>query len=432
MKLRTFVFAFFAGGICVAAMRGQALSSLDRERTEDMLNLVVKDVKKHYYDPNLRGVDLDARSQEAKKRIESAQSLGQAFTAIGWTIEGLNDSHTHFIPPRHTLQTAYGFRMQPYGDACYVTSVRPGSDAEAKGLKPGDQVLSVNGFRILRDEYSKFEYVFYTLQPQPRLRLEVRSPEGKERNLEILSKQHEEKQQYSVQDIWQFIREGEDAHEQGRTQYYEAGDGILLVKLKSFVVSDNVVDEILGKVHGKKAVLFDLRGNGGGSVDVLARLLGVFFDHEVLIGKRVGRDQKKPQVTKTSKPTFTGQAVVLVDSHSASASELFARVLQLEKRGTVVGDRSAGLVMEARIYENHLGMETEVFFATEITDADIQMADGKSLEGRGVEPDEKVFPTGEDLATGRDPVLSRGAALLGLNIPPDKAGTIFPFKWPKD
>ncbi len=432
MKLRSSTFAVLAGAITSAALLGQTLSSLDRERAEDILNLVVKDVKKHYYDPNLRGVDLDARAKEARQRIESAQSLGQAFTAIGWTVDGLHDSHTLFIPPSHTLRTSYGFRMQIYGDACFVTRVKPGSDAEAKGLKRGDQILTVNGFEVLRDEYSKFEYVFYLLQPQPRLRLKVRSPEGTERALEILSKQHQEKQQYSMQDIWQFVREGENEEDLGRTEYYEASDGALLLKLKSFEISDRVVDEILGKMHGKKAVLFDLRGNGGGSVDVLARLLGVFFDHEVLIGDRIGREQKKPQKTKPSKPPFTGQAVVLVDSQSASASELFARVLQLEKRGTVVGDQSAGLVMEARVYENHIGVESLVAFYTEITDADIQMADGKSLEGRGVEPDEKVIPTAQDLAAGRDPVLSRGAALLGLNIPPEKAGTMFPFKWPKD
>jgi len=204
------------------------------------------------------------------------------------------------------------------------------------------------------------------------------------------------------------------------------------VKLKSFVLDEGQVNEFLGKLARKKSVLLDLRGNGGGSVDVLSRLLGVFFNHEVKIADRVSRGQKKPQMTKTSKEAFAGKIVVLIDSRSASASEVFARVIQLEKRGIVVGDRSGGLVMEARIYDYHPGAGEVVLFGLEITDADIVMTDGKSLEGRGVEPDELVLATAQDLAAGRDPVLSRGAALLGVNISPEKAGTLFPYVWPKN
>jgi C-terminal processing protease CtpA/Prc len=57
------------------------------------------------------------------------------------------------------------------------------------------------------------------------------------------------------------------------------------------------------------------------------------------------------------------------------------------------------------------------------------MADGKSLEGTGVTPDETVLPTAEDIAAGRDPVLAYAAKLAGLEIDPVKAGKLFPFEW---
>jgi len=53
---------------------------------------------------------------------------------------------------------------------------------------------------------------------------------------------------------------------------------------------------------------------------------------------------------------------------------------RLIKRGTVVGDKSAGAVMEARRYSCKLGLDTIVPYRASITDADLIMTDGKSLE----------------------------------------------------
>jgi len=49
------------------------------------------------------------------------------------------------------------------------------------------------------------------------------------------------------------------------------------------------------------------------------------------------------------------------------------------------------------------------------------MSDGKSLEGVGVQPDELLLPKPEDIASKRDPVLARAAAMLGANLDPAKA-----------
>ena len=120
---------------------------------------------------------------------------------------------------------------------------------------------------------------------------------------------------------------------------------------------------------------------------------------------------------------------MLVDSNSGSASEVLARVVQLEKRGTVLGDRTSGKVMRSRIHPHQIGLDTVVYYAVSVTDADLIMADGKSLENVGVTPDEIVLPTGDDLRAQKDPVLSRAVELAGAKLDPAEAGKLFPFKW---
>jgi C-terminal processing protease CtpA/Prc len=123
--------------------------------------------------------------------------------------------------------------------------------------------------------------------------------------------------------------------------------------------------------------------------------------------------------------------IVLVDSDSGSASEVFARVMQLEKRGTVIGDRSAGAVMRS-IYRNYeMGTERVVFWGANITNADVIMSDGASLERTGVVPDELMLPKPADMAAKRDVVLARALELAGTNIDPAKAGSLFPVEWKK-
>ena len=66
-----------------------------------------------------------------------------------------------------------------------------------------------------------------------------------------------------------------------------------------------------------------------------------------------------------------------------------------------------------------------------VTIADVIMSDGKGLERSGVVPDELVLPSALDIANRRDPVLARAAALAGVQLISEKAGTLFPVAWAK-
>jgi C-terminal processing protease CtpA/Prc len=87
--------------------------------------------------------------------------------------------------------------------------------------------------------------------------------------------------------------------------------------------------------------------------------------------------------------------------------------------------------MRSRIYSHQIGLDTVVFYAASITEANVIMTDGKSLEKIGVTPDEVMLPTAEDLAAKRDPVLTHAAELVGIKLDPEKAGKMFPIEWRK-
>jgi carboxyl-terminal processing protease len=190
------------------------------------------------------------------------------------------------------------------------------------------------------------------------------------------------------------------------------------------------VDRDINIARKHKALILDLRGNPGGVIATLELIVGSLFDHDIKISDRVSRNKSKPMVARRHGQPFDGKLIVLVDAESASCSELLARVVQLEHRGTVIGDRTAGAVMEAKIYHNAQGADSKIFYRFSITDANLIMSDGKSLEKTGVTPDEILLPTGADLAAGRDPVLARAAALAGIKLNPAQAGKMFPYEWP--
>ncbi len=412
----------------------EPLSREDRGKAKEMLRTVHDDIKENYFDKKYKGLDIDARFKVAEKKIETAPTMNYALADVAGALDALEDSHTFFIPPPRPYKYSYGWEMQPIGSSdCFVTAVRPGSDAEKKGLKPGDQVLSVNGYSAIREDMWKIKFVFNILRPQAGLRLVVRSPDGTPRQIEAMAFMRATERLRDLFDYQSFAQERADRKRIHRSRSVEYGKDAIIWKLPDFVFDTEDANKMLDQIRSHKALVLDLRGNPGGSVEFLAHFLGGMFDHEVKIADRVSRSSVKPQLTKSrGDKTFSGKLVALVDSESASASEVFARVVQLEKRGVVVGDVSSGSVMESRRYPHSIGAMAITFYSSSITEANLIMGDGKSLERVGVVPDTRILPTPVDLATSRDPALAYAAGLVGIKLTPGEAGKLFPVEWPSE
>jgi C-terminal processing protease CtpA/Prc len=413
-------------------LTAQGLSSTDRAHMREIVHRVQEVVRSTYYDNTFKGVDLKAHFKAVQQKVDAAPSTSMAYAFIAQSLLDFNDSHTYFIPPMRPETFDYGWQMQMIGDELFVVAVKPGSDAEAKGLKPGDRLLRVEQFAPSRKDLWKLQYAYYVLGPRTSVRVVAQSPGGQPRELTLDTKVTAGKRLIEIHLDLQDGGLGDEYRQlTARTNRYARIGEIAIWKLAGFSFEPGEANGIFDTVtKGATSLVIDVRGNPGGLVKTLQEVAGRLFDQDVKIADLKGRKSMKAVTTNKRKNPFTGKVVVLIDANSASAAELLARVIQLEKRGTVIGDRSAGSVMQGIRAGGVLeGVEGFIPFEVSVTNADMIMKDGTSLEHVGVSPDELLVPTAADLAAGRDPVLARAVAALGGTLDPLEAGRMFPIDW---
>ncbi len=92
--------------------------------------------------------------------------------------------------------------------------------------------------------------------------------------------------------------------------------------------------------EGIEGLVFDLRGNGGGSLEEAIRLTGLFIPSGPVVQVKDWKDEVSFRECSNARPLYDGPLIVLTDKASASASEIFAAALQDYRRAVVIGDKS--------------------------------------------------------------------------------------------
>jgi carboxyl-terminal processing protease len=435
MRIKSKVFGACILLICTTACarKGAAqqpvMSGDDRMLIEVMLRAARDDVKRDYYDPKIRGLDWDGLYAKWQAKIPTARNLGEGMRIVSAYLSELKDTHTFLLPPMRSVRMDYGYQLEEIGDKCFVTQVRPDSDAEAK-LHIGDQVLKLDGYLVTREDFHALQRYRMTQAMLNGSVMTIRTPTGDERELRVRAAEHPVNLNGTTDNWGERMRNWESDSDSVRKEVVTSGD-VAIWKLPEFNLDEEWIQTQMDKARRHKALILDLRGNPGGAITTLSWLAGSFFDHDVKIADKVQRTATKPMMTRHASHAFDGKLIVLVDARSASCSELLSRLVQLEHRGTVIGDRSAGAVMESIQDRGSVGPTSGAVFAFSITEANLIMTDGKSLEGAGVTPDEQMLPTAADLVAGRDPVLAHAVELAGGKMDPAEAGKLFPYEWPK-
>jgi C-terminal peptidase prc len=412
----------FLALLCASPARAADVK-FERTRMKTILRVVVSDIEKNFYDASMKGLDWKAEVQAAEARIDKAELASDMVTAIFVLVNKLNDSHTLFLPPGRVNKPMFGFNAKAFGDVVMIYEVVKKGAAEKAGLRPGDRIVTVNGFTVERKSFGMMMLYYHLLRPVDVLKIQyVRGGEPPQ-TIDLQATMKEGTAILDLTDeinIWNMIRESMSDE---KPFHYQTYDGVIgYLHLPDFEADPSFQNNLVGKVKDSKAIIVDLRGNPGGVVDYLEFFAGGFVRTPEVIAQVKGR--KKDEVVKTtSRATnvITGPMYVLVDSESASAAEMFARHFQRTGHAVVIGDKTSGRVNVARFYAEQLGVDTVVPYGVVVSTGQVTFPDGQILEATGVTPDKMCLPTSADLAADKDPCLDLARSLarekLGLKPP---------------
>lgn len=169
------------------------------------------------------------------------------------------------------------------------------------------------------------------------------------------------------------------------------------------------VAELIGKLKadGIKALVIDLRRNGGGLLSEAVNLTGLFIKEGPVVQERDFQGQVNVDSDTNVAVTYDGPLAVLTSRFSASASEIFAGALQNYGRAIIIGDSSTHgkgtvqAVLEMKNYIPRMSQDTIKTGAAKLTVRKFYLPNGSSTQKKGVTPDialpsiEDYLPIGE-------------------------------------
>lgn len=165
------------------------------------------------------------------------------------------------------------------------------------------------------------------------------------------------------------------------------------------------------KQKNVKAIVLDLRGDPGGYLDAAVNISSMWLDPGMtVVSERRGSTTLNTRRASGS-TIFKGlPTIVLIDSGSASASEITAGALRDNNVATLLGEKSFGKGSVQQIENLSDGSEVKITIAHWYTPS------GKNIDKQGITPDEIVKISDDDLKAGRDPQKDKAYELLKLKI----------------
>lgn len=305
------------GGLLCAASSPTAAKKDEFARKLHTFNSIVKELQTAYVDT-----------------LAAGEIMDKTISALLYQI----DPYTEYYPSGNQDEllsisqgkyAGIGSIIQKRGDKVIISEPQWDSPARKGGLRPGDQILAVNGDTVTAS--TDIGDVSRRLRGQA----------GTEVVIDI-------KRPYVEDSLLTIKLTRADIKVNPLPYYGVDSSGIGYIRLTTFNESSarRVREALLDMMRDPdlKGIVLDLRGNGGGLLESAVQIVGNFVPKGTEIVSTRGRDPRETKNYKTTqKPLDTDiPLAVLTDGGTASASEIVAGSLQDLDRAVIVGDRSYG------------------------------------------------------------------------------------------
>lgn len=407
------------------------------------------------YDVRGKGIDWAAVRERYRPQAAAARDMQALRRSLLAMLETLGESHFSLIPasverlargdeaPAPTGSDGAAPAIRDVGlqaglveDVLAVTAVREGSPAASAGIRPGWVIETVDGQPIasVLAEIAKLQTE--ALRRSARLRLEAAidgrlassrqaraialtlRDGGGQRRVLTLQPASAPGSEVSIPLLPPLVFDFES-----RRLPLPDGGCAGLIRFNVWVPAlAEAFPPALAQLRDCRGLVIDLRGNPGGVIGTAMGVGGHLVQKPTPLGyvNAGGSQARLPalprRVADNGHPfaPYDGPLALLIDSGSASTSEVFASGLQAAARARVFGTRSAGMALPSVTHPLPNGDRLQYAIA------DLTAPNGERLEGRGIQPDKIAEATLADLSRGRDNALAAALDWLSTLPPPAK------------
>ncbi len=271
----------------------------------------------------------------------------------------------------------------------YVINVSTGSPADIAGIKAGDSILSVDGKKVADIGFSDAVAA-------------VQGEEGTKCKLTLL---RDGKEITTEATRGRFVSTSVFSHMIGTLGYIQITDfnTATVAQFKDAVTA--------AQENGATGLIFDVRGNGGGTLDSVEKILDFLLPEGDVVSATY-KNGKKEVLFTSDKNEIDLPMAVLCDDDTASASELFAAAIRDFGKGKLVGETTYGKGVMQRTFGLSDGS------AVRLTIAYFNPPSGINFNGVGLEPDVSVELNDEQqkyfyfLTDETDPVIAEAVKIF--------------------